>query len=320
MVASHRAVFVAVTDISGTAVDPSGLDLELLCTLFHESKPICYYPREMLSREGYVLKKSREASKKMTAGAIEPISDERAQEISDRAVHEIEADIFIPCGGRPNSLDEKSVLHFLNDAGMPTAKAIIEGANVYITQPARHFLEERGVIIIRDSSANKGGVISSSYEVLASLVLTEDEFLMHKEVIAQQILEKIGQFSEQEATRILNIHEKTKRACSLISRDISDRILEITDLILEWLSEKTLPNDPEDLLYKPLFAYCLPLLTTSFRDRLLAKVPDNHKKAIIATSVAAQLVYRDSFHLSLSHPLPQEIVADISALIQQFEC
>jgi glutamate dehydrogenase len=64
----------------------------------------------------------------------------------------------------------------LDKNGIPKFKIIVEGANTFITQEARRFLESKGVVLIKDSSANKGGVISSSHEVLVALVLNETEF------------------------------------------------------------------------------------------------------------------------------------------------
>ena len=51
--------------------------------------------------------------------------------------------------------------------GTPSSKAIIEGANSFITPAARLELQKKGVIVMRDASANKCGVISSSYEIIA---------------------------------------------------------------------------------------------------------------------------------------------------------
>jgi glutamate dehydrogenase len=42
-----------------------------------------------------------------------------------------------------------------------------------LTQQARIYLEQRGVVVFKDSSANKGGVTSSSLEVLAGLSLND---------------------------------------------------------------------------------------------------------------------------------------------------
>ena len=60
--------------------------------------------------------------------------------------------------------------------GKPHFKYIVEGANLFLTQQARLFLEKRKVVLFKDSSANKGGVTSSSLEVLAGLSLSSEEY------------------------------------------------------------------------------------------------------------------------------------------------
>lgn len=52
-----------------------------------------------------------------------------------------------------------------------------QGANLFITRQARIELERRGVILYPDASANKGGVTSSSLEVLCGLSLTDEEYI-----------------------------------------------------------------------------------------------------------------------------------------------
>lgn len=66
-----------------------------------------------------------------------------------------------------------------NKDGTPRFKYIVEGANLFITESARHILEDRGVLLFKDASTNKGGVTSSSLEVLASLCLNDEEFAQH---------------------------------------------------------------------------------------------------------------------------------------------
>lgn len=61
--------------------------------------------------------------------------------------------------------------------GKPRFRAIVEGANLFFSEQARLRLEADGVIVFKDASANKGGVTSSSLEVLGALALTDDQFL-----------------------------------------------------------------------------------------------------------------------------------------------
>lgn len=97
----------------------------------------------------------------------------------------------MPCGGRPNSVTLSNVGKFIKlpdvsgedmlagryDHIHPNQlkfKIIVEGANLFISQDARLALERCGVILIKDASANKGGVTSSSLEVFAGLALSDE--------------------------------------------------------------------------------------------------------------------------------------------------
>lgn len=84
--------------------------------------------------------------------------------------------LFNPCGGRPESVTPLNLNRLFAENGSPRFKIIVEGANVFITQDARIALERRGVVLFKDASTNKGGVTSSSLEVLAALALRDGEF------------------------------------------------------------------------------------------------------------------------------------------------
>jgi glutamate dehydrogenase len=300
----NTAKVLALTDVSGTIFDPIGLDLEELNRLFLESKPIKYYPPEKLHSGGFLLDKN--TKREQTAYAQQTLCWRKHQDkvVQDwlsgnemnalyrSNVHQTRTDIFIPAGGRPRTLNDANYQEFLDDAGIPTSKAIVEGANLYLTQWARRALEELGVLVIKDSSANKTGVICSSFEVLAGLTLTDEEFLAHKEELVKEILEILQQRALDEAVLLLQTHYKTKAFLTDISEEISTRINAYNDQLLEYLGTITLSKDVSDPLIKCFLNYCPPLLRTNYRDRLLEQIPDNHKKAIIACRIASKLVYK----------------------------
>jgi glutamate dehydrogenase len=205
-------------------------------------------------------------------------------------VHQVPADIFIPCGGRPRTLNENNYQDFLDDKGHPTARAIIEGGNLYLSQEARVALEKAGTIIIKDSSANKGGVICSSFEVLAGLVLSEQEFIEQKEIITKQILDVIESRARDEAQTLLS-HFGSK-PLTQVSEDISQKINSYTDELFAFLKEKTLSLSTQDLWTQVLLNYALPVLRERYSEELMKSVPDIHKKAMMACFVAQRLVYR----------------------------
>lgn len=49
-----------------------------------------------------------------------------------------------------------NVAALVDSEGKPHFKYIVEGANLFLTQQARLFLEKRKVVLFKDSSANKG--------------------------------------------------------------------------------------------------------------------------------------------------------------------
>lgn len=54
-------------------------------------------------------------------------------------------------------------------------------ANLFTTTEARKLLfEEAGVVFVKDSSANKCGVICSSFEIISSMLMGSEEFKENK--------------------------------------------------------------------------------------------------------------------------------------------
>lgn len=299
----NTAHLLATIDISGTIFDPKGLDLALIEQLFKEGKPLRFYPPEQLHDGGFLLdtssKKTQTAYaqqtlclRKINGKLVEEwLSGNEMNHLLRHHVHQVKADVFIPGGGRPRTLNENNIKDFVDESGKPTARAIIEGANLYLTPWARRTLEKLGVLIIKDSSANKGGVICSSFEVLVSLVLSEEEFIREKKAIVPEILDIIATRARQEADILLRTHRETHAFLTDISEWVSERINLYKDQLLKHLQNVTLSNDPKDPLIRCLLNYCPPLLRNNYRDRILKDVPDVHKKAIIACHLASRLVY-----------------------------
>lgn len=297
------AKLLATIDISGTICDLNGLDLQEINTLFKQGKPIRLYPAESLNEGGFLLdtqtRRDQTAYAQQTLcsrkqkGKIvqEWLSGNEMNQLLRHNVHQVKADIFVPGGGRPRTLNENNVKDFLDKEGKPTARAIVEGANLYLTPWARRFLEKLGVLVIKDSSANKGGVICSSFEVLASLALSEEEFLKEKPILVKEILAIISARAREEAQVLLKTHKESGAFLTDISEWVSEKINTYKDQLGVYLETITLSNDPEDPLIKCLLNYCPPLLRTKYQKRILNEVPDIHKKAIIACYLSSRLVY-----------------------------
>ena len=301
------AKIVAITDGTGTIRDLDGLNHSALGHLFEKELGIKHYPKDLLSEGAFLLdittgKESngvkdcklllRREQNKLIETYIPP---SESTQLFRMNLLKVQTDIFIPAGGRPRTLNQTNFQDFLDENGHPTSKIIVEGANLYLTYEARHALEEKGVIIIKDSSANKGGVVCSSFEVLSGLVLTDEEFLTHKKEIVDQILQFIDAIAKKESLLILKTHDEMHVSYTQASDLISEKINSFTYQILDHLNKIELSLNKEDPFNLCLMAHCLPVLR-SHSERILKNIPSVHKKAIIASYIAANTVYKEGLH------------------------
>lgn len=296
----NTAKILALTDVSGTIYDPKGLDLKEMAELFHQSLSIRHYPKEKLHEGGFLLdlktKKEKSALaqqtliwRKQNNQLIEDwLSGNEMNHLYRSNVHQTKTDVFVPGGGRPRTLNDNNYFDFLDEAGKPTSRAIVEGANLYLTPGARRALENLGVLIFKDSSCNKGGVICSSYEVLSSLCMSEEEFIKEKKEFVQEILELIGKAALNEARLILETYKKTGQHLTELSDLVSEKINLFKYQLLDHLEKVSI--DSKELTYC-LLQYCPPLLRKRYKEKLFL-IPEVHKKAIIACYIASHLVYK----------------------------
>jgi glutamate dehydrogenase len=215
----------------------------------------------------------------------------------------LDADAFLPCGGRPNTIDITNYKQFLKaDGRTPSAPLIVEGANLFVTAEARRALfQDGGVAIVKDSSANKGGVITSSYEICAAMLLSENEFFEHKEQIVAEVLEKLRGLAKLEAELLFREFEDYDGA-SLpeVSQIISHCINSTTDALCIALDSLQV-EDRDDLLI--LFQAHLPktIVDLAF-DRICTHVPDQYIKNAIASCLASKMVYKEGTKYIASLP------------------
>ncbi|WP_068467326.1 NAD-glutamate dehydrogenase domain-containing protein [Candidatus Protochlamydia phocaeensis] len=308
----HTAKLIALTDGTGTIRDEQGLDLGIIKDLFYQGKGICFYPPDKLSPGSFLVNKGRKRYpsayiqetlcwRKSEGKVVEDwLSGSDTNHLLRYNLHQAKTDIFIPAGGRPRTLNETNIQEFLDETGKPTSRAIIEGANLYLNPAARKYLEEKGVLIVKDSSANKGGVICSSFEVLCGLALDDETFIEHKAILVKEILERIKLCALNEADLLLRTHKQTGEFLTDISEKISARINQYTYQLLDYLDLLPLPSSFQDPMIRSFLNYCLPTLRNQFAVELLNEIPEHHKKAIIACHLASYMVYKKGLDWSPS--------------------
>jgi glutamate dehydrogenase len=205
----------------------------------------------------------------------------------------VPADLFIPGGGRPETIDTYNWERFLLPDGTPSSKVIVEGANSFITPDARIQLQKKGVIIMRDASANKCGVISSSYEIIANLLLTDEEFLANKEEYVADVLQILEKRAADEARLILRRHrEQPALFCTEISNSISTEINTHYARLFSFFQKR--PEICLQPLFKRAIMSHLPkfLSGTSRYRQKIGTLPQKYLFAILAAEIGSAMVYR----------------------------
>lgn len=209
--------------------DPNGLDRDELVRLAKQRSMISEFDATKLSKDGYrILVEDSDT----TLPSGEVVSNGTAFRNTFHLRSDNQYDLFVPCGGRPESIDLASVNKLIVDK-KSCIPWIVEGANLFLTQDAKLRLEKAGCIVFKDASANKGGVTSSSMEVLASLSFDDDTFIENMCVsddgtvpafytaYVKQVQDVIKRNADLEFEAIWREHEETGTARSVISDTLS---------------------------------------------------------------------------------------------------
>ena len=306
---------LGIADGSGVVYDPKGLDQEELLRLAKERVMVEKFDTSKLSSEGFLVKLNDE-NRKLPDGTMVESGKKFRDEFHFTPY--ARADTFVPCGGKPEAVTLATVHKFV--MGMETTgqamlegkvgnlagtgklrfKYISEGANLFITHDARLALEKVGVVLVKDSSANKGGVSSSSLEVLAGLAMSDEEYSQHMcekdgalPDFYKRYVEGIVQRVQDNARREFEClwRESRRGKCggmiTLVSDDLSQRIVNMR----KYVYESNLFENKQLVRYILKKYVPLPLQEVVPVDVLMQRVPKNYVRSIFSIWIASDYVY-----------------------------
>jgi glutamate dehydrogenase len=225
----------------------------------------------------------------------------------EELVFKVSTDLFLPCGGRPETIDRSNWQRLLDSGGKPTLRVITEGANSFITPVARSEIQKQGVIVLRDASANKCGVISSSYEIIANLIMTAKEFLVHKEAYVEDVLAILEKRAEEEANLIFRRYREGigKLFYTDISNAISDEINNHYAKLFSYFQGR--PELSDHPVFRKVLLAHLPALireNPNFRGRVKG-LPLKIKQAILSSELATRIVYHGGWEMDFEGRLKE---------------
>ncbi|EQC36938.1 hypothetical protein SDRG_05763 [Saprolegnia diclina VS20] len=289
---------IAVVDGSGVLYDPNGINRAELVRLAKARSPVEGFNKALLSKDGYLVLISQNDFK-LPSGEVVENGTQFRNNFHNRS--DVTADFFVPCGGRPAAVNLSNVTNFMYQADGKTLrfKYIVEGANLFFTQDARLVLEKAGVVLFKDASANKGGVTSSSLEVMAALSMTDAEFGEHMAVQAgkpkpafyqayvAEVQTRIDNNATKEFECLWREHQRTPTPYAILTNLLSERITDLSVTIQDssLYEQKAL----RDVILKDGFPKTLQAKIAY--DELLKRLPESYLRALFASQLASRFVY-----------------------------
>ncbi len=276
----ENARIVAMTDGHGAAYDPDGMDHAELLRLINGNYKASHFDSAKLKGTGAFV-----------VSTDDPDGTRIRNELHNTAV----ADIFIPSGGRPDTINMSNWKGFLTKDGTPSAKGLVEGANIFISADARAEMEKAGVLVVPGPSANKTGVICSSYEILAGLILNAEEFLEIKDVYVEQLLDILRMRARSEAKVLMREFKLAggERTITELSYELSESINLLADRVAVVLEEEVGIVADDQPLCDVILSYCPAILAEKYRDRIVNDIPRRHQLALVASFVSAKMLYQE---------------------------
>ncbi|MEE2906340.1 MAG: NAD-glutamate dehydrogenase domain-containing protein, partial [Planctomycetota bacterium] len=268
--------FVGIADGSGSGECPDGLDHDELLRLVDAGLPIAEYDPSTLP----------------TSGRVTSLDETDGVRLRNTLHNRVIADAFVPCGGRPATIHERNWREFLRPDGSSSSRIVVEGANLFLTPTARSELSSSGTLIFKDSSANKCGVICSSYEIIASMLLDTSEFLAIKPRFVEEVIEKLRSFARREAQLLVRLFQQNADIqLPEMSIRLSRSVIRTADAIEPAINE--LEGDNLKLMRKVIYEHLPSSLLELAKDRLHTHIPQTYLEWMASKSLAARLVYRE---------------------------
>lgn len=327
----YKGKICLVIDGGSVLFDPHGLDRkELMKIAFkRNSSPrqnTLYFPREKLSKDGFIVPL---AAKNITLPDGSLVEDGAffhktflTSAENRRFIAGANIEAFIPCGGFKDTINQTNVRDFLGN--FQELKFIVEGANVFFDDGARRYIATQSdVMHIKDSTANKGGVFSSSIaEVLTGFLFTdqyESRLLNNRKnrcALIKDIIHLVDHYSRLETKLLLELHDSDPELPLFdLSERTSEQIFALQKQLVDRLDGIV---SEEELVWRVMEHYIPAVLIKELgRDDIMMTLDSpelaGYRNAIVTKKLAAMSMYRhgrnwEEFHKALEEDFSGELM------------
>lgn len=306
----YQGEICLIIDGGSVLFDPDGLDKKELTKIafMRNSDPRAnslHYPAEKLGPKGFRVPLR---AKNITLPDGSLIEDGAlfhktflANSENRKYIREANIRAFIPCGGFKDTIHQGNVKQFLEL--FKELKFIVEGANVFFDDVARrHIAIATDILQIKDSSANKGGVFSSSVSEVLTAFLLQDRYegkllndVTTRWALIRDIIDMVSRYAAVETEILLKVYTSDPMVPLFdLSERTSERIFAFQDQLLARIDEILAD---EELVWKTMELYIPPVLIAILgREDIMATFNSPelgpYRDAILTKKLASMAYYR----------------------------
>jgi len=299
-----------VIDSGSILFDPEGLDRKELMKIafMRNSEPRAnslQFPEEKLGSKGFKVP-LRAKNVRLPDGTV--VEDGALfhktflYKVDNRKyIREADITAFIPCGGFKDTIHQGNVKQFLEV--FKELKFIVEGANVFFDDVARrHIAVSTDILQIKDSTANKGGVFSSSVSEVLTAFLLENQYekqlldnVANRWSLIHNIITMVARYAEMETAMLMKVYAVDPMVPLFdLSERTSEKIFAFQEQLLD-RREEIMADEP--LVWKTLEQYIPPLLIGILGREAIMKTLHSEEleaylDAILTKKLASMAYYR----------------------------
>ncbi len=310
----YKGKICLIIDGGSILFDPQGLDKKELMKLafMRNSSPRAnslLFPVEKLSKNGFMVPLGASNVTLPDGTIVEDGALFHRNFLSNPAhrkyISEANIRAFIPCGGFKDTINQGNIRRFLELFG--ELQFIVEGANVFFDDAARRYIAtQTNIKQIKDTTANKGGVFSSSIaEVLTGFLLEEDyeDKLLNDSAtrwaLTKDILQLVDRYSCMETGLLLRLYDADPSVPLFeLSETTSEQIFALQDQLELRLAEILADSK---LVWQVMVHYIPSVLCEKLGEKhimaiLNAEQLQPYRNAIITKKLASMAFYRFGEH------------------------
>jgi glutamate dehydrogenase len=218
----YKGKICIVIDGGSILYDPQGIDRKSLMKIafMRHTNPRAnsrQFPLEKLSSNGFMVPLDAKNVRLPDGTNVEDGVLFHRTFLSDpnnrKLVAEADIQAFIPCGGFKDTINHGNVKNFISL--FKELRFIVDGANVFFDDAARRYIAtDSDIKHIKDTTANKGGVFSSSIAEVLSAFLFGDDYEVKllndtktRWSLIRDIIILVDKYARAETEMLIRIHE-----------------------------------------------------------------------------------------------------------------